>query len=66
MSHRITHDDDHAVVIVHETQLETRILDYVIESFARCLLPHIREFYEDPQNRAEYKSWLKQQESASD
>lgn len=38
--------------------------EYGIEAMARALLPHLREFYENPQNRAAFASWKAQQSKA--
>lgn len=35
--------------------------DFALESLARSLLPHLREFYENPQNRAAYEAWKDKQ-----
>ena len=47
-----------------ETCSQTVVPDFTIESMARVLLPHLREFYENPQNRAEFESWKAQQTTA--
>ena len=47
-----------------EYNLENRaeLPDYVLESFARALLPSIQEFYATPEGRAAYEEWMKQKE----
>ncbi len=40
-----------------EVSTQTIVPEFAVGSIARCLLPHLRKFYEDPQNQAEYEEW---------
>lgn len=48
-----------------ETISQAVELDFAIESMARCLLPHLRQFYEDPQNRGDFEAWQKKRQEKS-
>lgn len=37
--------------------------DYVIESFARCLLPVIREYFDSEEGQGEFAKWKAEKES---
>lgn len=54
------------VTEVEEYNLDqVHIDDYALESLARCLLPDIIAFYEDPKNEAEFQEWVATQPSKS-
>lgn len=40
-----------------EGMQQTIIPDFEIETLARCLLPALRAFYDNPEGRAEYERW---------
>ena len=45
-----------------EPRLHSGILRYVLESFARCLLPDIQAFYASEEGRREFEEWKKKQQ----
>ena len=44
---------------------EIELLQEVIESFARFLVPEIRKYYESEQGQREFKEWEEQQEKTN-
>ena len=64
MARKTTPKADCVGQLSFETCSQTVVPDFTIERMARVLLPHLREFYENPQNRAEFESWKTQQSKA--
>ena len=48
-------------VILKEPRLHSGIPRHALESFARCLLPDIRAFYESEEGRREFEEWKQKQ-----
>ena len=59
-------DKNFETTYTEEYNLENfELSDWQIESFARILLPSIREYYKDPKHMQEANDWAKQQNKQS-
>lgn len=57
-------DENFETTYTEEYNLENfELSEWQIESFARILLPSIREYYKDPKHVQEANEWTKQQTS---
>ena len=58
--------EDFEITHTEEYNLENfQLLEWQTESFARILLPSIREYYKDPKHVQEANEWTKQQNKQS-